>query len=218
MKADVAIERVSGHGRRARREDSLLRGAARHWRALACGLVVALGLAAVPARATQEFSRKERKTCLHCHSSPRGGQDHLNPTGTYYRSFRKLPGAGAMIHPKPAAGPAPSDAWHPERMPARAPLPDTRADRAAQRKLKARMARWTRALGAKSCYHCHAERLPGATIQQLDEARRRYEVSVRHKEMTELINKSLGGGNKVSCYTCHLGGQGPVNFPGGVRP
>lgn len=217
MKAEVSIERVSGHGVGARSQDSARGWPRRHWRVLACGLLLALGVAVPEAPASQEFARKERKTCLHCHNSPRGGRDRLNPTGTYYRSFRKLPGAGAMIHPKPAAGPAPSDAWHPERIPARTPLPDTRADRAAQRKLKARMARWTRALGAKSCYHCHAERLPGATIQQLDEARRRYEVSVRHKEMTELINKSLGG-TKVSCYTCHLGGQGPVSFPGGLNP
>jgi hypothetical protein len=217
MQADVAIERISGHEGRARRQDSAGFGPRRHWRALACGLVVALGLSVSGARATEQFARQERKTCLHCHESPRGGRDRLNPTGTYYRSFRKLPGAGAMIHPKPAAGPAPSDAWHPERMPARAPLPNTRADRASERQLKARMARWTRALGAKSCYYCHAEKLPGATIQQLDEARRRYEVSIRHKELTGLINKSLGG-PKVSCYTCHLGGQGPVAFPGELTP
>lgn len=185
-------------------------------RRLVLALAAALVMGAAPeVRATPAYARKERQSCLHCHTRKRGGQDFLNPTGVYYSSYRTLPIPGQTLHPKPAAGPSPQGAWDPAHEPARAGSGNSRTASSRERAKKAQMARWTRALGAKSCYTCHADRLRGATPQQIAESRHRYEVSMRHAEMTRWINRTMGGGEKVTCYTCHLGGRGPVTLPGG---
>lgn len=177
------------------------------------GVALAVMLAA-PVRASDEFALHEKKQCLHCHRQANGrGRDPLNPVGRYYQEFHKLPEPGNTLIPRAAAGVVPPGAWHPEREPAREPVGHSRTQRESERELKGRMARWTRSLGAKNCYFCHAEKLPGATVEQLRDSQRHYEVAVRHAELTSLINRSLGG-DKVSCYTCHLGGRGPVTMPG----
>jgi hypothetical protein len=179
--------------------------------AVLCTLILVGGVRAKPS-----FGRREGKDCIHCHTRRIGGKKWLNPTGKYYRDFRKLPVPGALMQPKPGAGPAPMEAWHPEREPARLRVGSSRTDRETTRQIKARMGRWTRSLGAKNCYYCHVEKLPGASLQQQREGRLHYEMAQRHQELTRLINRSMGG-EKISCYTCHLGGRGPVTMPGSGR-
>lgn len=173
--------------------------------------VLALALTA-GAGATPEHAREVRRDCMHCHTRPKGGSRFLNPTGRYYQEYRRLPAVPTPDAPPPEAGVAPSGAWHPGRDPARKGLGNYRKQKETERQLKARMARWTRSLGAKNCYYCHADRLKGATVEQIKESRVHYEVSVRHQEMVDWINATLGG-ERVSCYTCHLGGRGPVTMP-----
>ncbi len=168
---------------------------------------------AASAGAKPEYSRIENQECLHCHLRRDGGKGFLSPTGKYYQNYRRLPPPGISVHPKPAAGPAPANAWHPESEAARTGSVHTRIREREEAATKALMARWTRSLGAKNCYYCHADRLHGATPGEVEEARRRHEVAIRHQEMTNTINATLGGGERVTCYTCHLGGRGPVTMP-----
>lgn len=177
-------------------------------------LVTLVGSGALLAKPS--YARLEGKDCIFCHTHPQGGKKWLNPTGKYYRDFSKIPVPGALVQPKPGAGPAPMEAWHPEREPARIPVGSSRTEVESERQVKARMARWTRSLGAKNCYYCHVEKLPGASLEQQREGRLRYEIAQRHQELTDQINRTLGG-DKVSCYTCHLGGRGPVTMPGSNR-
>lgn len=178
---------------------------------MAAGLV-ALGLAGA-AWAKPEYSLREKATCLTCHTQPKGGKRLLTATGKYYERFDKMPPSGLAVEPRPPAGPAPENAWHPEREPARVGSRYTRQAWEAERATKARMSRWTRGIGAKNCYYCHAEQLPQAGLDEIRESRRRYEVALQHAELTSTINHVMGGGEKVSCYTCHLGGRGPVTMP-----
>lgn len=181
--------------------------------------LICLGLvlgATTSLRSNPSVARLEGKDCIHCHTHPKGGAKWLNPTGKYYRDFSKLPVPGAMVQPKPGSGPAPQEAWHPEHEPERWPVGHSRTEKDRERRVKAQMARWTRSLGAKNCYYCHVEKLPGASLEQQRQGRERYEIAQRHQELTMQINRTLGG-NKVSCYTCHLGGRGPVTMPGSNR-
>lgn len=204
------------HGERAPAESKKTR-----WRAARDGLgptaaygfllLWLFGLAG-SALAKPEFAKQVRKKCIHCHTRVKGGKDYLNPTGRYFDRYRKLPQSGQTVQAKRLGQPAPDYAWNPNSDPARAPIGQTTRDIESTREVKARMARWTRSLGAKNCYYCHAEKLPGATPEQVRTSRRHYDISLQHQEMTQMINRTLGA-KKVSCYTCHLGGRGPLTMP-----
>jgi hypothetical protein len=71
--------------------------------------LLALTALAGSASATPAFAQKEKKPCLHCHTSPRGGSNMLNDAGKWYRVKKTLAGfkpatpAPKKPTPKPAA-------------------------------------------------------------------------------------------------------------------
>jgi hypothetical protein len=54
-------------------------------------LVAGVLLSSMVSLAKPEFTKKERKACIHCHQTAAGGKD-LNNAGKYYKEHKSLEG------------------------------------------------------------------------------------------------------------------------------
>jgi cytochrome c551/c552 len=63
--------------------------------------LLALTALAGTASATPAFAQKEKKACIFCHTTPRGGSKFLNDAGKWYRVKKTLVGYKAPGKPAP---------------------------------------------------------------------------------------------------------------------